>query len=62
MYIEHFFILTIKGTIKKMVISNIYKMLQEELTDNSLDMKEKWELEIFQITAGNCHAERATKL
>ena len=58
--IEHFFILTIKGTIKK-VISHTYKILQEELTDNSLDMKEKWKLEI-QITAWNCHAERATKL
>lgn len=39
--IEQFFILTIKGTIKKKVISHIYKILQEELTDNSLDMKEK---------------------
>merc|ERR1712035_181329 len=41
--------LTIKGTAKKKIISHIYKILQEEVTDNSLDMKQKWELEMNTI-------------
>ena len=47
--IEHVFILVIKGTIKKKVISHLYRILQGELADNSLDIKEKWELEMNTI-------------
>lgn len=47
--IEHFFILVIKRTIKTKIISYMYKTLQEALQDNSIDIKEKWELEMNTI-------------
>lgn len=45
----HFFMLTIRGTIKKKIISHIYKILQDYPMDNSSDVKKKWELEISTI-------------
>ena len=44
--IEHFFISAIEGTVKAKFISHLYKILQEELKENNLDIKEKWELEM----------------
>ena len=47
--IEHFFISITKGTVKTKFISHIYKILQEELKENNLDIKQKWELEMNTI-------------
>ena len=44
--IEHFFISAIEGTVKAKFISHLYRILQEELKENNLDIKEKWELEM----------------
>lgn len=44
--------LTITGPIKKKTISTIYLILQGELTNNSLDIKEKWEPEIKTMILG----------
>ena len=46
-----FFLLTIRETIKREIILHIYKILQEETVDNSLDIKEKLELEMNIITS-----------
>ena len=44
--IEHFFISAIEGTVKAKFISHLYRILQEGLKENNLDIKEKWELEM----------------
>ena len=44
--IEKFFISTIETTVKARFISHLYRILQEELKENNLDIKEKWELEM----------------
>lgn len=46
---EHFFISTIEGTIKTKFISHIYRILQDDLKNNNLDIKGKWELEMNVI-------------
>ncbi len=46
---ERFFMLTIQGTIKKKLISHIYKILKDNPMDDSLGVKEKWELEMNTI-------------
>ena len=43
---EHFFILTIEKTVRAKFISHLYRILQEELKENNLDIKEKWEIEM----------------
>lgn len=47
--IQHFFIPTTEGTVRIKFISHIYKILQEELREHNLDIKEKWELEMIPI-------------
>lgn len=47
--IESFFILIIKGSNKKEIILHIYKILQKESEVNSLDIKDKRELEMKTI-------------
>lgn len=47
--IEHLFISTTEEKVKTKFISHIYKILQEELKENNLDIKEKWGLEMNTI-------------
>lgn len=47
--IEHLFIKTIEGKVKTKFTSHIYNILQEELKENTLDIKEKWGLEMNTI-------------
>lgn len=47
--IEHLFISIIQGTVTKKFISYLYKALQEDLGENNLDIKEKWELEMNTV-------------
>lgn len=44
--LEHFYINTIQGTTKNKFISYIYSILQEDLKNDNMDIKEKWELEM----------------